>query len=158
MAPPHASFPTWHLTRAAAIMTPHDLAERVLNSTDVAFLATCDGAKPRVRPVNVALREGFHLWIASYSHWGKVGQLQANPHVEVTVMEPTGAHVRIVGRGVIHDDVAVKGRILAAFPLMQRYFKDPADPTYTLIEIVPEIVTVKDAWDLEYDRVDVGTV
>src|SRR5262249_42078963 len=36
-------------------MTPQALAERILTSTDVAFLATCDADQPRVRPVNVAL-------------------------------------------------------------------------------------------------------
>ena len=35
-------------------------------------------------------------------------------------------------------------------PLMQHYFSDPASPDYTLIEIVPESVAVKDAWELDY--------
>lgn len=134
-------------------MDPLSLAEKVLTTTDVAFLATCDGDEPRVRPVNIALREGFHLWIASYTAWGKVGQLRQNSNVEVCVMIDTGAHVRIVGHGYIRESEEDRRRILEGFPLMQRYFKDPSDPNYTLIEVVPEKVTVKDAWRLEYKTV-----
>jgi uncharacterized pyridoxamine 5'-phosphate oxidase family protein len=135
------------------VMDPKTLAEHVLSTTDVAFLATCDGDQPRVRPVNIALREGFTLWIASYAFWGKVHQLQHNAHVEVCVMESTGAHVRIVGYGVICEDPAQKRHVYNAFPLMQSYFPDPAHPQYTLIEIVPEVITVKGAWEMEYHDV-----
>lgn len=131
-------------------MDARALAEKVLSSTDVAFLATCDGRQPRLRPVNVALREGLTLWIASYSFWGKVGQLRDNDRVEVCVMEDTGDHVRIVGRGLIRESMADKRRIFEAFPLMRHYFSTPEDPQYTLIEIVPEAVTVKGAWELDY--------
>jgi len=134
-------------------MTPQTLAERILTSSDVAFLATCDDDQPRVRPVNVALREGFTLWIASYAFWGKVTQLQHNAKVEVCVMESTGAHVRIVGQGLIREDMEDKRRIYEAFPLMRHYFPSVTDPQYTLIEIVPASVTVKDAWELDYHDV-----
>lgn len=137
-------------------MLPRELAERVLSSTDVGFLATCDGDEPRVRPLNIALREGLTLWIASYSYWGKVGQLRRNPNCEITVMEDSGAHVRIVGKGLIRESTDDKQRVYEAFPLMEKYFDDPADPEYTLIEIVPAKVTVKDAWDLEYRDVPLG--
>ena len=132
---------------------PRSLAEEVLSGTDVAFLATSDGDQPRVRPVNIALREGLNLWIASYTAWGKVSQLRRNPKVEVSVMLDSGAHVRIVGRGLIREAAEDRRRVLDAFPLMQRYFSDPDDPDYTLIEVVPEEVGVKDAWALEYQRV-----
>lgn len=134
-------------------MDPRTLAEEILSATDVAHLATCDGDQPRVRPVNYALREGLNLWIASYTFWGKVGQLQRNSKVEVVVMLDSGAHVRIEGHGYIRDSDHDRRRVWEAFPLMQRFFKDPADPDYTLIEIVPEKVGVKDAWKLEYQEV-----
>lgn len=133
-----------------------DLVETVFAATDVAFLATCDGDQPRVRPVNIAMREGLTLWIASYSYWGKVGQLERNPKVEVSVMAASGAHVRIEGAGLIRDSLELKRRVLEGFPLMRQYFADPADPEYTLIEIVPRKVGVKDAWDLEYRDVPLG--
>ncbi len=134
-------------------MNPRELAEEVFGGTDVAFLATNDGDQPRVRPVNIAMREGLTLWIASYTYWGKVGQLQKNPKVEVAVLVESGAHVRIEGQGRIHESLELKRKVLETFPLMQNYFADPADPQYTLIEIVPEKVGVKDAWDLEYAEV-----
>lgn len=131
-------------------MDARDLAEKVLSSTDVAFLATCDGDQPRVRPVNIALCDGMNLWIASYTNWGKVGQLERNPKVEVNVLVDSGAHVRIVGRGLIRDSADDRRRVFEAFPLMQRYFSDPTDPDYTLIEVVADQVGVKDGWELEY--------
>jgi uncharacterized pyridoxamine 5'-phosphate oxidase family protein len=131
-------------------MEPRELADRILASTDVAFLATCDGDQPRVRPLNIALYEGLNLWIASYTEWGKVGQLQRNPKVEVNVMLDSGAHIRMVGRGHIRDAEADRRRVFEGFPLMQRYFADWNDPAYTLIEIVPEEVGVKEGWELEY--------
>jgi len=36
---------------------------------------------------------------------------------------------------------------------MRHYFAHPAEPNYTLIEIVPESVTVKGAWELDYHDV-----
>jgi uncharacterized pyridoxamine 5'-phosphate oxidase family protein len=134
-------------------MDPKTLAEHILASTDVAFLATCEGDQPRVRPVNVALREDFTLWIASYTFWGKVAQLQKNTKVELCVMESTGAHVRIVGQGLIREDMEEKRRVYEAFPLMRHYFPSATDLNYTLIEIVPASVTVKGAWELDYHDV-----
>lgn len=134
-------------------MDAREVAEKILTSTDIGFLATCDGDQPHVRPLNIAMREGLTLWIASYSYWGKVGQLERNPKVEMTLMEDGGAHIRIVGRGLIRESAEDKRRVFDAFPLMKKYFDDPSDPEYALIEIVPEEVTVKDAWDLEYRQV-----
>jgi len=126
------------------------LAERILTDNDVAFLATNEGDQPRVRPLNIARRDGLTLWVASYSYWGKVGQLQANPKMEVCVLDPGGAHVRIVGKGYIRDDPAVRRQAFDEFPLMKRYFTSAEDEEYTLIELVCEEAWVKDAWDLEY--------
>ena len=134
-------------------MDPRALAEKVLSSSDVAFLATCDGDQPRVRPVSIALCEGMNLWIATYTNWNKVGQLQRNPRVEVIVLVDSGALVRIVGRGLIRDSAEDRRRVFEAFPLIRRYFSDPSDPDYTLIEVVADQVGVKDGWELEYRKV-----
>ena len=116
-------------------------------------MATCEGDQPRVRPVNIALVEGLTLWIASYTRWGKVRQLRENSKVEITVLLDSGAHVRIEGRGLISESEDDRRRVFEAFPLMQRYFADPTHADYTLIEVVPVKVGVKDGWDLEYQDV-----
>lgn len=133
---------------------PRTLAERILDENDVAHLATCEGDQPRVRPLNVARRDGLTLWIASYAHWGKVGQLRANPKIEVCVVDPGGAHVRIEGRGYVRDDPELRRQAWDAFPLMRRYFASADAEEYALIELVPDRAWVKDAWDLEYTELD----
>ena len=42
--------------------------------------------------------------------------------------------------------------------MMQRYFADPADPDYALLEFCAQRVRVKDGWELEYREVPVAAL
>lgn len=119
-----------------------------------AHLATCDGDQPRVRPLSIALVEGATLYVASFSHWGKVAEIATNPRAEISYVDPEGRHLRLTGQARLREEQALKKRVFDAFPLMSRYFSGPEDTRYTLIEFRAERVRVKDAWELEYRELD----
>lgn len=126
------------------------LVRALLHGVPEAHLATCEGRQPRVRPLSVAAVEGRCFYLASYSHWGKVAEIAANPLAELSYMDEAKRHLRITGTARIVPDAATRRRIWEAFPLMQRYFASPDDSAYTLIELRAERVRVKDTWELEY--------
>ena len=82
-----------------------------LDSETVAFVATWDGQRPRLRPL-VFVREGLRFHFATARCSAKVRELTAFPHIESVVLLKQGGHLgqlRLAG-----DVVEVKGKALHA--------------------------------------------
>ena len=135
-----------------------ELARLLLTTLREAHLATCDAGQPRLRPVSVALVEGAALYIASFRRWGKVAEILVNPRAELSFLDPSGRHLRLTGEVWLREEPALRRRVWETFPMMQRYFADPADPDYALLEFCAQRVRVKDGWELEYREVPVAAL
>lgn len=106
-------------------------------------LATVDGDRPRVRVVHPTW-EGQILWFATTAGSPKVGQLRANPHVEVQfqVAPPDFVHVVVRGTATVIEDPAEKKRVwdVLDYDLSAFWPRGPEDPGYGLVRVVPERV------------------
>jgi len=102
------------------------------------FMATCDGDRPRVRPMSPLAVEGHVVWMATWAASDKMAQLAANPRVELCYMDADHNHLRLRGRAEVCDDPAARRRMWDAYPLMHDYFQGPDDPQYVLLRFTTE--------------------
>ncbi|MHC4983506.1 MAG: pyridoxamine 5'-phosphate oxidase family protein [Planctomycetota bacterium] len=120
----------------------------------IAFLATCDGDLPRVRPMSPVAVEGNVIWVASGASSEKMAQIAANPNVELCYMKADHSHLRIRGKAEVCDDPDVKQRIWEAYPLLKDYFKSPDDPEFALLKITAGEVLTMPSMSYKYERLE----
>ena len=102
----------------------------------VGFLATVDGATPRVRPMAVFPGPGATLLFACLPRSGKVRQIERNPRIEFCAMDPrTHAHARLTGRARMRTDRAVRAGLWRASRVIKEHYDGPDDPNFAVIEV-----------------------
>jgi general stress protein 26 len=115
-----------------------------------AYLATCDGDQPRVRPVSPIVQEDMSIWITTYRTSRKVQQIQKNPKICLAFVEqPTGDKAAIViGEAKIIPNIAEKERVwkLATFDPWEHYPNGPDSDEFCLLKIVIKRIEWRDSW------------
>lgn len=107
-----------------------------------AYLATCDGDRPRIRPVSPIVEDDLSIWITTYRSSRKVRQIEDNPKVCLAFVEqPRGDSAAVVeGEAGIVDDPTECGRVwnLAPFDLGEYFPDGPDSEEFCLLKIVVE--------------------
>ncbi len=115
-----------------------------------AYLATCDGDQPIVRPVSPIVEENMSIWVTTYCTSRKVEQISRNPKVCLAFVEqPRGDKATVViGEAQIVSDLQQKKRVwkLATFDLSQHFPRGPESEEFCLLQIVVKKVEWRDAW------------
>jgi general stress protein 26 len=105
----------------------------------MAYLATCDGSKPDVRPIATVIEDDLTIWIATYTGSKKVKQIKANPNICLAfVTPPQGQNAaNVYGTAEIIDNNLQKERIwnLSDFPMSTFFPNGPLAPEFTLLKI-----------------------
>jgi uncharacterized pyridoxamine 5'-phosphate oxidase family protein len=106
------------------------------------FLATSDGNKVGVRPMGSCVWMGSELWGATTDGTEKIMQLRKVPYAEYCFSDKEGKHVRIAGACTISTDNDDKLKLYETVPILKKYIKDPAEPTYVVIRMKPERIRI----------------
>jgi len=121
-----------------------DKARAVAAKATWAYLATADGAQPRVRVVHPAF-EGERVWLATGRSSAKARHVDNNPRVELFYQ--IGAdmvHLTVTGKAKFVDDLAEKKRIwdgkVFDYDLAQFWPGGPESKDFGLMLITPERV------------------
>ncbi|MDR2300466.1 MAG: pyridoxamine 5'-phosphate oxidase family protein [Deltaproteobacteria bacterium] len=64
------------------------------------YIATVDGATPRVRPMGFIMEHEGKIWFGMGTHKNVYKQLQANPKIEITTTGPDSNWIRVSGEAV----------------------------------------------------------
>ena len=82
-----------------------------------AYLATCDGDQPRVRPVSPIVEDDMSIWVTTYGTSRKVKHLRENPRICLAFVEqPSGDKAAIViGEAKVVRDMEEKKRVWKLF-------------------------------------------
>lgn len=114
----------------------------LLKPTQMIHLATWDGEHPRVRPVSLIFDQG-RFWFCTGSNDTKVGQIEAHPVFEFSLMLEKGdsrGTLRCSGSAEIITDMETKSAMAGKIPFFSDYWNTPDDPTFCLIELLVEHV------------------
>lgn len=116
-----------------------------------AYLATCDGDQPRVRPVSPIVEDDLIVWVATSSNSRKVKQITGNPKICLSFMEhPEGDRSAfVIGEAEIIPDLDQKKRIwkLASFDLSRHFPKGPESEEFCLLKIAIKKVEWWESWE-----------
>jgi uncharacterized pyridoxamine 5'-phosphate oxidase family protein len=93
-----------------------------LKKCETYYLATVDGAKPRVRPFGTVdiFEDKLYFQTGKVKNVSK--QIKSNPNVEICAMSADGRWIRVEAAAVEDDRVAARQHMLDAYPsLKDRY-------------------------------------
>lgn len=129
-------------------------AERIVHimkeTGQPAYLATCDGDQPHVRPVTPIIEDDMSVWVATFTSSRKVQQIKKNPRISLSFVEhPHGERAAtILGRCEIVTETDQKKRVwgLAAFDLNQFFPEGTKSPEYCLLKVIIEKVEWRENW------------
>ena len=114
-----------------------------------AYLGTCDGDQPRLRPVWPIVEDNMAIWVTTHSTSRKVKQIRQNPRICLAfVQQPHGDKAAdVVGEAQIIPDVEEKKRVwkLAAFDLRQYFPNGPDSDEFCLLKIIPKNIEWRDS-------------
>jgi general stress protein 26 len=115
-----------------------------------AYLATCDGDQPRVRPVSPIVEDDMSIWVTTVVTSRKVKQLRENPKICLAFVEqPNGVKAAIViGEARIIPDIEKKKRVwkLATFDLWQYFPDGPDSDEFCLLKIIIKRIEWRESW------------
>ncbi len=115
-----------------------------------AYLATCDGDQPRVRPVSPIVENDMSIWITTFSNSRKVKQIRQNSRICLAFVEqPNGDKEAIViGDAEIVHDLEEKKRVwnLATFDLTEYFPDGPSSDDFCLLKIIIKKIEWRDSW------------
>lgn len=102
-----------------------------LNKSDVQYMATTglDG-KPKVRPFQFMFEEDEKLWFCSSNQKEIYKELQKQPYTELCSMNKDQAWLRLSGKVVFSNNLAVKEKVLMQSPLVKSIYKTADNPTF----------------------------
>lgn len=115
-----------------------------------AYLATCDGDQPRLRPVSPIVEDNMSIWVTTYSTSRKVKQVGQNPRICLAfVQQPNGDKAAtVVGEAQIIPDIEERKRVwkLATFDLWEHFPNGPDSDEFCLLRIVIKRIEWRDSW------------
>jgi uncharacterized pyridoxamine 5'-phosphate oxidase family protein len=118
------------------------------------FLATVDADHPRVRPVTM-LYYNDRFWVGTGTDDAKIRQIEQNRKIEFCLLvkgENTTGYIRGTGKAMIIEDAATRKLLADAMPYFKDFWKDPADPRFTLLEIVIEQIEYMEPGKITVER------
>ena len=120
----------------------------IIKEIEPAYLATCEGDQPRVRPVSPIVEADMSIWVGTRSTSRKVKQIEQNPRVCLTFVQPPhsakGEKVAIViGEAKKISNLEEKKRfwrlwtqVYPVFDLSRVYPDGPESNDFCLLKIV----------------------
>lgn len=115
-----------------------------LSKNPVQYLATVglDG-KPKNRPFMFCFEKEGKLWFCTNSTKDVYAQLQKNPYVEVTVSSPEYAWIRLNGKAVFENNMAVKEGCMAN-PIVKGQYQTADNPIFEVFYLTEAKAIIAD--------------
>lgn len=117
---------------------------KFLNENPVQYLATvgCD-RKAKCRPFMFAGEMDGKLWFCTNNQKDVYKDMQENPDVEVSVSSPEYAWIRLNGRVVFEDNMAVKEMCIAN-PIVKGQYQTADNPIFEVFYLAGAHAVIAD--------------
>jgi len=132
-----------------------ELAQALMKEAKFPLLASLDRDQARLRPVSPVRTEGFTVYVANLSSYGKTTEIAANPKVELCYVNSSHDQVRITGVAEVVDDRTLLEDIWNKNRLLQHYLGSIDNPELIVYCIRPVRVRYMKEWALEYYEIEV---
>ncbi|MFP3152940.1 pyridoxamine 5'-phosphate oxidase family protein [Lachnospiraceae bacterium ZAX-1] len=108
---------------------------KFLSENPVQALATVgrDG-KAKCRPFMFCFEQGGKLWFCTNNTKDVYKDIQANPYIELSVSSPSYAWIRLNGKAVFENNIAVKEGCLKN-PIVQGQYQTADNPVFEVFYI-----------------------
>lgn len=115
-----------------------------LQANPVQYLATVgtDG-KAKARPFMFCFERDGRLWFCTNSQKDVYRDMQANPYVEVTVSSPDYAWLRLNGKAVFENNMAVKEGCMQN-PIVKSQYSSADNPIFEVFYLEGARATISD--------------
>ena len=143
-------------THSAENLGPDELLEHalaVIQADRLPYLATVEGDQPRLRPIAPVKTDGFVVYVANLRSYGKTGEIELNPRVELCYLDGHHDQVRITGLAEVVTDKALREEIWSSNPHLRKHMGELDSPEFILYRIVPSRVRFMKEWALTYREV-----
>jgi uncharacterized pyridoxamine 5'-phosphate oxidase family protein len=117
-----------------------------LGKSQIQYLATIglDG-EPKVRPFQFKLEDGGKLYFSTTNDKSVYQEIKKHPYIELCASGENFSWLRLRGKVVFSDDLAIKNRIFnGAISLIQSIYKTPDNPIFILFYLDEAIATISD--------------
>jgi len=115
-----------------------------------AYLATCDGVQPMVRPVSPIIQDCSNVWVSTMANSRKVDQMRANPRVSMAFVElPRGEKAAtVIGQAREVTDPEEKRKVwdLAGFDLSVHFPEGPTSDLFSVFRIDVDKIEWRDQY------------
>lgn len=115
-----------------------------LQANPVQYLATVgiDG-KAKARPFMFSLEQDGKLWFCTNSQKNVYKDMQANPNIEITVSSPEYAWLRLNGKAVFENNMAVKEGCMKN-PIVQGQYQTADNTIFEVFYLAGAKATIAD--------------
>ena len=115
-----------------------------LQENPVQYLATVgrDG-KAKCRPFMFLFEQDGKLWFCTNSTKEVYKDMQANPYVEVSVSSPTYAWIRLNGRALFENNMAVKEMCIQN-PVVKSQYQTAGNPIFEVFYLAEAHAVIAD--------------
>lgn len=119
-------------------------AVKFLTENSVQYLATVgrDG-KAKCRPFMFAGEKDGKLWFCTNNQKDVYKDMQANPNVELSVSSPTFAWIRLNGKAVFENNMAVKEMCLQN-PIVKSQYQTAGNPIFEVFYLADAHAVIAD--------------
>lgn len=99
------------------------------------FIATIDGAKPKVRPFGFWMEYENKLYFSTSNQKEVCKQLAANPYFEICCLCNGDQWMRLQGKAVFDPNLNAKIRAFEVMPSLAHIYKAPDNPFFEVFYV-----------------------
>ncbi len=116
-----------------------------LTKSQVQYLATVgtDG-RPKVRPFQFMLEDGGRLFFCTSNQKPVYQEMLGNPYVEFCASGENFSWMRLSGKAVFIQDLALKAMVQEASPLVKSIYQAPDNPAFEVFYLESAVATIAD--------------
>ena len=116
-----------------------------LKKSQIQYLATVgiDG-KPKVRPFQFMLEEGGKLYFCTSNEKKVYKEIKKQPYVEFCASGENFSWLRLNGKVVFSQEIAIKSKIIDFSPIVKSIYKTPDNPIFEAFYLDEASATIAD--------------
>jgi uncharacterized pyridoxamine 5'-phosphate oxidase family protein len=121
-----------------------DVIEFLRKSQTQYFATVGTDGKPKVRPFQFMIEEGGKLYFCTSNQKQVYKEIKRQAYIELCAPGENFSWMRLNGKAVFVQDVALKTKVQEASPLVKSIYKTPDNPVFEIFYLDDAVATIAD--------------